>query len=66
MGFQIITKIPALRDIRNDKLTINFYTRSKWNTEGIIEKKTDAGYIKVSSPELTALDLFFTVQKLVE
>jgi len=55
MGSQIITKIPALRD---------FYTRSKWNTEGIIEKKTDAGYIKVSSPELTALDLIFYSAKI--
>lgn len=64
MGSQIITKIPALRDIRNNKLTINFYTRSKWNTEGIIEKKTDAGYIKVSSPELTALDLIFYSAKI--
>jgi predicted transcriptional regulator of viral defense system len=64
MGSQIITKIPALRNIRNDKLTINFYTRSKWNAEGIIEKKTDAGYIKVSSAELTALDLIFYSAKI--
>jgi predicted transcriptional regulator of viral defense system len=54
---QIITKNPKLRNISNDKLSINFYTRSKWNLEGVIEKKSEFGYVKVSSPELTVLDL---------
>ncbi len=57
MESQIIVERPALREIRNDKLSIRFFTRNKWNTSDIIDKKTDAGYVKVSSPELTALDL---------
>jgi len=57
MESQIIIERPALREIKNDKLSISFFTRNKWNTSDIIDKKTDAGYVKVSSPELTALDL---------
>lgn len=59
MEYQIITKKPALRFIRNEKIKISFFTKSKWEIDDIIEKKTDAGYIKVSSPELTALDLIY-------
>jgi predicted transcriptional regulator of viral defense system len=57
MESQIIIENPALRDIRNNKLAIRFFTRNKWNTDDLIDKKTDAGYMKVSSPELTAFDL---------
>ena len=56
MESQIIIRNTALRSIKKDKLSIHFFTRNDWNVD-IIEKKTDAGYIKVSSPELTALDL---------
>jgi predicted transcriptional regulator of viral defense system len=54
---QVMVQKPALRTIRNEKLTIKFYTKSKWNTEGLMQMKTDAGYFWVSTPELTALDL---------
>jgi predicted transcriptional regulator of viral defense system len=64
MESQIIVKKPVLRDITRDKLAIRFFTRNKWNPDDIIQKKTDAGYIKVSSPELTALDLIFYSSKI--
>ena len=32
MESQIIIEKPALREIKNDKLSIRFFTRSKWNT----------------------------------
>jgi predicted transcriptional regulator of viral defense system len=57
MESQIIIENNSLRDIKNDKLSIRFFTCSRWNSEYIVQKKTDAGYIHVSSPELTALDL---------
>ncbi len=57
MEFQVITEKPPLRKINNQKLKLNFFTKSEWNEEDIIEKKTDTGYIKVSTPELTAFDL---------
>ncbi len=59
MEFFVITEKPALRGIKNKKLKINFYIKKDWSEDDIIQKKTDAGYINVSSPEFTALDLFF-------
>lgn len=50
-------KPPALRKICQQNLVINFLVKSAWEERNIIKKKTDAGYINVSSPELTALDL---------
>lgn len=57
MQFQVITKKPPLRSIKNKKLDLHFYVKNKWQTEDIIEKKTETGYILVSSPALTAFDL---------
>ena len=54
---------PALRTIRNNKLIINFMVKSKWDSRDIREVKTDMGYIPVSSPELTALDLLYYQHK---
>ena len=59
MNTQVIIEYPALRKIKNDKLEIIFFTKNKWAKNNLIEKKTDAGYIKVSSPELTVLDLIY-------
>lgn len=57
MEYYVITEKPALRNINSQKLIINFFVKEKWPETNIIQKKTDAGYINVSSPELTALDL---------
>jgi len=57
MEFQLMTQKPALRSINNQKLVINFFTKNEWKQDQIIEKKTETGYLKVSSPELTAFDL---------
>lgn len=46
---------PAPRNIKSQNLV--FLTKSNWNEEFIVQKKTQTGFIKVSSPELTALDL---------
>lgn len=59
----VITKKPALRNIKNNKVKINFWVKNEWIEEDINLIKTDAGYIKVSSPELTALDLLYYVDK---
>lgn len=55
-SFIMITP-PALRKISHPNLVINFLLKSSWEESDITKKKTDAGYINVSSPELTALDL---------
>ena len=57
MQFQVMTQKPPLRNIQNDKLSIHFFVKSKWRETDIEQKKTDAGYIQVSSPALTAFDL---------
>ena len=59
MNTQLIIEYPSLRKIKNDKLEIAFFTKNKWTKNDIIEKKTDTGYINVSSPELTVLDLIY-------
>jgi len=59
MEYYVITEKPALRNIKSPKLTIKFNVKKEWSDADIIQKKTDAGYISVSAPELTALDLLF-------
>ncbi|QEM07255.1 hypothetical protein DIU31_028530 [Mucilaginibacter rubeus] len=59
MEFFIVTEKPALRPIRNKKVKINFYIKKEWFQEDIRKIKTDAGNIKVSTPEMTALDLIY-------
>lgn len=54
---------PVLRSIRNNRLAINFIVKSIWDSRDIREIKTDMGYIPVSSPELTALDLLYYQHK---
>ena len=53
----VITKKPALRAIEKKGYRIRFFTKKNWADEGILDIKTDTGYIKVSSPELTCIDL---------
>jgi len=56
-SFSVITKGSCLREIHNDKVNIHFYIKETWSEKDIVQQKTAAGYIKISSPELTALDL---------
>lgn len=60
----VITQKPALRNVKNKKLKINFLVKNEWSNEDINKIKTDAGYIRVSSPELTALDLLYYIDKI--
>jgi predicted transcriptional regulator of viral defense system len=57
MEYYVITEKPALRNIKSSKLNINFYVKKDWVNSDLVQTKTDAGYMEVSSPELTALDL---------
>jgi predicted transcriptional regulator of viral defense system len=60
-GYTVITKCPAPRNV--EKLKIIFFSKQDFLEDGIIQKKTPAGYINVSSPELTALDFFDYIHK---
>ncbi|SFH33028.1 type IV toxin-antitoxin system AbiEi family antitoxin domain-containing protein [Pedobacter insulae] len=57
--FSVITMKPSLRNINNDNLKLNFYIKKEWDRADIVQKKVDTGYMNVSSPELTALDLVY-------
>jgi len=57
MQSQIVIQQPPLRDIKTKNQHLNFFTKSAWNADWLEQKKTDAGYVQVSSPELTAIDL---------
>ena len=54
MGYTVVIESPAPRNV--DKLNIVFFPKQNFLQEGIIQQKTAAGYINVSSPERTALD----------
>lgn len=56
-GFSVVTEGIALRPVKNDLVTINFHIKKSWNNEDVIKRKVDTGYVNISSPELTALDL---------
>lgn len=64
MESSVITNRPALRAINNDMLKVHFYTKIEWEEQDIQKIKTDAGYINVSSPELTALDFFYYINSI--
>ena len=51
-------------NIKKSSLDIHFFTTSKWPTKNIVEKKSDAGIFKISSPALTAVDLIYHHNKL--
>lgn len=55
----IVSETPYLRPIKNRQQSILFCLKKDWNTNFIKQQKTDAGYINISSPALTALDLVF-------
>jgi len=51
----VFTTPPTPRNIKSSNLI--FLSKSNWNQEFIVQKKTQTGFVNVSSPELTALDL---------
>lgn len=53
----IVTVPPALRDIAKGNINIRFFQSLHWPDKNIIQKKSDAGYFKLSSPALTFADL---------
>ena len=55
--YQVVTRVPALRNISVKGVNIIYFNKRKLPEIGIEEKKTDTGYVKISSPELTATDL---------
>jgi len=63
MVYFVITQTPSPRSIRNKKMTLFFVSKKLWEPFAIEKKKTRVGYLNVSSPELTSIDLIYYSKK---
>ena len=57
MEFFVITNSRILRDKQKDEVKINFVTKKKIPTQYITRVMVNSGYVNISCPELTAMDL---------
>ncbi len=55
--FQVVINPPQMRPVKIKGMKIIFIMKKGFPTAGKIHKKTDTGYMSVSNPEMTALDL---------
>ncbi|MBN1308098.1 MAG: type IV toxin-antitoxin system AbiEi family antitoxin [Chitinispirillaceae bacterium] len=62
--FFVITGLPPLRTVKAGGTKIRFFVRRNLYDSGIEEKRTDTGVIKVSSPELTAIDVVMFAKRI--
>jgi len=53
----VFTTFPVLRPTLKEGIKINYISKKETPDKLLQEKKTEAGYLKVSSPVLTAVDL---------
>lgn len=60
----LMTEKSKLNDIKKNTFDIRFFTSSKWPSKNILDKKSDAGIFKISSPALTTVDLIHHQTKL--
>jgi len=49
----------TLRPVHTHSIKVNFIRKKEWDTSFVTDQKTESGYLKISSPELTSLDLIF-------
>ena len=54
--FQVVTTAPQ-REVRKKGLAIRFFFKTNFNATPVTQIKVQTGYISVSSPEATAIDL---------
>ena len=57
--FFVITEKPSMRSIKNKKLSLNFCFKKDWSDKDINKINTETGYVNISTPELTSLDLIY-------
>lgn len=55
--FSVTVELPSMRSTSKNGTSILFFSKKKIQSEFIRKHKTQTGYINVSSPELTAVDL---------
>jgi predicted transcriptional regulator of viral defense system len=54
---QVLVDEPPMRTIQTKGLIIRFIVKKAFPQHGLIQKKTDTGYMRISNPVMTALDL---------
>ena len=54
--FQVVVPVP-MRAIRAGRVTVRFYTKAGLRSSSVVEVKTSTGYMRVSDPAATAIDL---------
>ncbi|MDR0566151.1 MAG: type IV toxin-antitoxin system AbiEi family antitoxin [Prevotellaceae bacterium] len=59
----VFAQYPAPRSIVNRQMPLYFISKKELIAEGIAQKKGEAGYFNVSSPELTAFDLLDQIRR---
>ena len=57
MEYYVFIEKPAIRSTNVEGLKINYMVKNLLPKLGVDKRKTDAGYINISNPELTAVDL---------
>lgn len=55
--FYVMTTAPAMRPLVKKQIKINYVIKNRFPKNLIDKKKVETGYVNVSSPELTAIDL---------
>lgn len=55
--FFVFTNFPTMRPARKKGVLINYISKNKITENLLEDKKTETGYLKISSPELTAADI---------
>lgn len=55
--FFVLTNFPVLRPTVKKGIKVNYISKGKISDKFLESRKTESGYLKISSPELTAADL---------
>jgi predicted transcriptional regulator of viral defense system len=55
--FFVVNQLPAIRPTNKKGIKINYIGRKEIPDKFLVKRKTESGYVNVSSPELTAVDL---------
>lgn len=55
--FFVVTKLPALRPTKRKGIKVNYISKNTINEKLVENRKVESGYLKISSPALTAIDL---------
>lgn len=55
--FYVVTNFPVLRPTQKKGLKVNYFSKKELHEKLLDTRKTEAGYLKISNPALTATDL---------